>query len=46
MTAEKRMRLVRMVEKIEKDKKYANKLGVKNQSKFKDSRQNLGGTEE
>lgn len=35
MTVEKRMRMVRMAEKIDKDKKYAEKLGLKNKSYFK-----------
>ena len=35
MSVEKRMKLIRIVEKIENNKKYAEKLGIKNQSKYK-----------
>ena len=35
MTVEKRMRLIRAIEKIEKNEKYSEKLGVKNKSCFK-----------
>ena len=35
MTVEKRMKLARMVEKMEDNKKYSEKLGLKNKSYFK-----------
>ena len=35
MTVEKRIKMLRMAEKMDKDKKYAEKLGLKNKSYFK-----------
>ena len=38
MEAERRIYLIRMIDKIDKNKKYAGKIGTRNKSMFRDEK--------
>ena len=39
MTVEKRMKMVRIIEKMEQNEKYSEKIGLKNKSYFGESKE-------